>query len=214
MSGNCASGIAKIAIRPASVITIETTKARRGRSMKTFEIILAQLSRCGLCGSAGGRRFARRHRHAGPHLLDALDDHPLARLQAVPDHRLRALRGAERDPPRLHLVVLADHQHVGAGLIDLERRLRHRQHRLGRARLDPDADELAVDQQALGIGQLGAHRHRVGALVDLHVEEVDLARLVVQRAVRQRRPGPPAAPRRGCSRWYSISWRWATGKVT
>ena len=39
MSGYCASGIAKIAIRPASVITIEMTKASRGRSMKTFEII-------------------------------------------------------------------------------------------------------------------------------------------------------------------------------
>ncbi len=39
MSGYCASGIAKIAIRPASVITIEMTKASRGRSMKMFEII-------------------------------------------------------------------------------------------------------------------------------------------------------------------------------
>ena len=34
MSGNCATGIAEIAIRPASVITIEMTKASRGRSMK------------------------------------------------------------------------------------------------------------------------------------------------------------------------------------
>ena len=39
MSGNCATGIAVIAISPASVMTIETTKASRGRSMKTSEII-------------------------------------------------------------------------------------------------------------------------------------------------------------------------------
>ena len=42
MSGNCASGIAKIAISPASVMTIEMTKASRGRSMKTSEIIAAR----------------------------------------------------------------------------------------------------------------------------------------------------------------------------
>ena len=39
MSGNCAIGIAESAIRPASVMTIEMTMAKRGRSMKMPEII-------------------------------------------------------------------------------------------------------------------------------------------------------------------------------
>ena len=39
MSGYCASGIAKIASRPASVITIEMTNASRGRSMNTLAIM-------------------------------------------------------------------------------------------------------------------------------------------------------------------------------
>ena len=39
ISGNCAIGIAVMAMRPASVMTIEMTKASRGRSMKMPEII-------------------------------------------------------------------------------------------------------------------------------------------------------------------------------
>jgi hypothetical protein len=39
MSGNCAIGIAVIAMRPASVMTMAMTKASRGRSMKMPENI-------------------------------------------------------------------------------------------------------------------------------------------------------------------------------
>jgi len=39
ISGNCATGIWKIAMKPASVMTIDTTKASRGRSMKMPEIM-------------------------------------------------------------------------------------------------------------------------------------------------------------------------------
>jgi hypothetical protein len=41
MSGNCETGIEKIAISPASVMTIEITNASRGRSMNTEEITLS-----------------------------------------------------------------------------------------------------------------------------------------------------------------------------
>ena len=313
MSGYCASGIAKIAIRPATVITIEMTNARRGRSMKMLEIMalaltarlaaparsprrrawprqprrgrrlsawglarsgaglslgrrrpvrhdrrllarvrglaglgLGRLRRCGrrlpvggLAGScarlaslswrllvAGGRRLAAsrlgprgatfaspsgrlrvprgrhggplvggrdgrrrfgcRHRYAGSRLLDALDDHLVARLEARLDHDLRAGDGAQGDAPGLHLVVAADHQHEGAGLVDLDRRLRHREHLHRLAALDSHVDELAVDQSAIGIGERGPHRDGIGALIDLDVEEIDLARVLVRGAVGQR----------------------------
>ena len=70
MSGNCATGIAASAMRPASVMTIEMTKASRGRSMKTSEINVSA-------------RRCRRSRVAcddlaGPHLVDAVDDDLLA----------------------------------------------------------------------------------------------------------------------------------------
>ncbi len=38
MSGNCATGSRVMAMIPASVMTIEMTKASRGRSIKTSEI--------------------------------------------------------------------------------------------------------------------------------------------------------------------------------
>jgi hypothetical protein len=52
-------------------------------------------------------------------------------------------------PSGLHLVIAADHQNVGAGLVELDRRLRHGEHPFGLAALDPNADELAVDQNAV-----------------------------------------------------------------
>jgi hypothetical protein len=39
ISGNCAMGIAEIAIAPASVMTMAMTTANRGRSMKMLENI-------------------------------------------------------------------------------------------------------------------------------------------------------------------------------
>ena len=81
-------------------------------------------------------------------------------------------RAVTRAP--LDLVALADHQHVGAGLVDLERRLRHRQQRLrGALPGSPDAQELRLDQHAVGVWQLAARTVAVSVvLVDLHVEEV------------------------------------------
>ena len=73
ISGNCAIGIAAIAMMPASVMTMETTKASRGRSMKMPENI-----RLSFRGTT-----RRRHDLSGTHLLDALDDDLLALLEAA-----------------------------------------------------------------------------------------------------------------------------------
>ena len=115
MSGNCAIGICVSAISPASVMTTEMTTASRGRSMKMPDNI----------GSNPGLGFGRLNDLAGPHLLDALGDDQIAGSQglwspisSVPD----GLAGF--DPPDLHLVVLVDDQHEGAGLIELHRLLR------------------------------------------------------------------------------------------
>ena len=70
MSGNWACGMAPIAMMPASVITIEMTKANRGRSMKTLEIIA--YAPAGLVASPPPGRAAR------PDPLQAVDDHPVA----------------------------------------------------------------------------------------------------------------------------------------
>ena len=72
-------------IRPAMVMTMAMTMARRGRSTKTAEIMRP--------GSAGMRRGggqsrgggAGHHLHAGAHALYALGDHGLPLRQAADD---------------------------------------------------------------------------------------------------------------------------------
>src|SRR5207248_1344759 len=102
MSGNCATGMAAIARMPASVMTIETTNASRGRSMKMSEIISA----------ARRRQRGFLHDLAGPYLLDAVDDDLLALAQTRGDDDVGVLVRAGLDPPLLDLVLVVDHQQV------------------------------------------------------------------------------------------------------
>src|SRR5260370_11273328 len=146
MSGNWATGIAEMAMSPARVMTIAMTRARRGRSTKMAGIMRsAPGAGLGLAGLPwGGRWRVSRglpgdlHDLAGPHLLHAVDDDLLALLDAVLDDDVGALGRPGRDPALLDLVIGSHHQHVGAGLIDLQRRLRHDEARLLLALLDLD----------------------------------------------------------------------------
>src|SRR6059058_2514794 len=98
MSGNCATGMANIARRPASVITIEITKAKRGRSMKMLEIISWPLAALG----GQGRLL---HDLTRPHLLDAVDDHLVAFAQARGDDDVGVEVRPGLDAAHLHLVL-------------------------------------------------------------------------------------------------------------
>ena len=91
-----------MAIRPAMVMTMEMTKASRGRRMKTEERTIGSP-----CGWRGGppRRELRADSHARPQPLLALHDHPIAFLQAVVDGIEAVALGADLDAPLLGLVV-------------------------------------------------------------------------------------------------------------
>src|ERR1051326_6995773 len=116
MSGNCATGMRVIAMAPAMVMTM----ARRGRAMKTLEIMApsspsgALGRRCRLArrGAAGRGRLARRrcgcHRLSRTHALDAVDDHRVALVEAIGDDRHGRGRLAELDALLLRLVVAVD----------------------------------------------------------------------------------------------------------
>src|SRR3984957_12108348 len=106
---------------PASVSSMATTIARRGRSMKTPEIIL-RLSHARVGWRWRGRAGA--DLDAGPDALDPLGDHHLALLQPAGDHGRGGRRLAQLDPPLLHLVVGADNIDVVPLLVG--------QHRLAR----------------------------------------------------------------------------------
>src|SRR3954469_8734147 len=132
MSGNCACGMAPIAMIPASVMMIEMTKARRGRSMKTLESIAH--APAGLEGSGATRTASPGRTPARPldglppaDPLQPLDDHPVATFQAVLDDDVGPLPLADLDAPLLDLALAVDGQHVGPDLVGQERRLRHHQ---------------------------------------------------------------------------------------
>src|SRR5437660_10089693 len=89
--GYWAIGSSPAAMPASRMMTSEMTHARTGRSMKKRASTAGLLS--GLLGLRGQRLRGRdRHVHefrldrdARPHLLQAVDDHPLSRLQAVGD---------------------------------------------------------------------------------------------------------------------------------
>src|SRR4026207_1745812 len=76
-SGYCAIGRPISATRPMITITIESTVAKTGRSTKNFANIEYPLG-TRLRGLRLHADFLRRHRHAGAHALDAIDDDPVA----------------------------------------------------------------------------------------------------------------------------------------
>src|SRR5437868_12978255 len=115
MSGNCAIGIAVIAMMPASVMTMATTKASRGRSMKMPENI------------SGPRHDVRSDELTGTHLLDSLDDDQLSLLEAGGHDNVPTSLGAGRDAALLHLFRCVDHEDITAALVEQDGRLWNRQ---------------------------------------------------------------------------------------
>src|ERR1700731_2398683 len=159
-----------MAMSPARVMTMEMTKASRGRSTKMAEITGSS--------SLGDYRRALHHL-ARPHLLHAIDDDRLALLETGFDDDFRLLLRTGLDAADLCLVIVAYHQYVAAGLVDLERRLRDDEARLLRPLAHQHRHELAVDELPIGIGQRAAHGDRIRLLVDLRIGVVPHPRMRV-----------------------------------
>src|ERR1043165_3658504 len=81
-SGYSLTGSVTIAIRPAMKITIESTAAKIGRSMKKRDSRMILALRHGGVGRVLHGHHARRHLDAGPHPHEAVHDHLLTRLEA------------------------------------------------------------------------------------------------------------------------------------
>src|SRR5262245_25572260 len=173
MSGNCAIGIVVIAMMPASVMTMATTRASRGRSMKIPENI------------SGSRHDVRSDDLTGAHLLDAFDDDQLSLLEAGGHDNVPASLGTGGYAALLHLLRGVDHEDITAGLVDQDSRLWNRQRRLRLTAFHAHTHNPAWDQQTLRIRQLRPNRHGVGAGIDLDVEEIVDAGMWIDAAVGQ-----------------------------
>jgi len=184
MSGNCATGSAVSAITPAMVITVETTKASRGRRMNSDEIVMVTASaRAGAAGARVGVTVM-----PGRTRLLALDDDLLARLEPLGDGHHAVARHAGLHATLLGHVLVVHDIDVGAGLVDGDGGLWDGDHgrRLGVFENHPHG--LAVGQRRIGIVEGGAHDLAVGLGIDRDVDEVELALVLIKGAVGQPHP--------------------------
>src|SRR5689334_8560529 len=174
MSGNCAIGMAVIAIAPASVMTMAMTRASRGRSMKMPENISAHvlvvLSRRHARPGHDGETIrsdanissvygsgARRNNLPGPHLLDAFDDDQLSLLEAGSHDDVAALLDSGGNAAQLGLFRRVDDKGIAARLIELDRSLRNDESRSRRTPLRADAHHAPGNQKALGVWHLSPY---------------------------------------------------------
>src|SRR5690242_3770837 len=106
---------------PARTMAMAITQANTGRSMKNLAstarplLLLGRDGRCSRrCGGGGdcarlpGHRL---HRTARAGLLQAIDDHLFAALEALADDPVGACHGPGLHGQRRHLAVLADGHH-------------------------------------------------------------------------------------------------------
>ena len=164
-----------MAMMPASVMTMAMTKASRGRSMKMPENIrLSFPARRVAATTWPGRTFW---------MPSTMTSSPS--LRPLVTTMSRALLDAGRDAPQLDLLRVVDHEHVAAGLIELDGGLRNDQRRSRRAPFHRDADDPTGDQKTVRVRQLRPHRHRIRRGVDLDVEEVAEAGMRIGAAVGQ-----------------------------
>src|SRR3954462_10273395 len=130
ISGYCATGRRVKATAPRITITIETTAAKIGRSMKKCEIRMPVRLLClGLrAGRPGGRRLLRRDLLPRPRPHQAVDDDAVVGCDPVlDDAEIIVAQRSERDVFLHRGVVVADHQHEFADLLGADRRVRQQQ---------------------------------------------------------------------------------------
>src|SRR5437868_1715556 len=140
-----------------------------------------------LRGRRGGRISDLDHL-VRAHLLDTLDDYPLARLKAGDDLDLGIATLTDADAADNDPVLGVDEQDEIASLVELHSLLRDEQRGLRGGKLDLDRHELAVDQQQLWIGYDRAGDDGVGLGANLDVQEVDYPRLDIGTAVGELQP--------------------------
>src|SRR5512135_606078 len=178
ISGYSATGRRAAAMPPSRTMMTEMTHARTGRSMKNRASTAGPLS--GFFGLPGVCRERDRHVHefrldrdARPHLLQPVDDHLLARLQAVGDLAQTVMKCSQPDGAGDHLVLLVDNVEDLLALIGVEGALADQQRLVGPANGTPDAGEQPGDEDLLLVGERAAKSHGADPRVHLVVHEVN-----------------------------------------
>src|SRR5260221_2286580 len=193
-SGYSEMGRFFIAIRPATSISVESTPAKIGRSIKNLEIFIALLpaidadcflleTRCRQSRRAAsfhGHRF-RRHHIVRAYALQAVDDDVFTFAQAAADNAQAVDNGAQRDFAVVHLVVGIHHHHVFLVLVGADRLVIDQDGRFRRGAAGANARIHARCQFAVGVVENGADADGARGGVEPVVEgfEVALVRITL-----------------------------------
>src|SRR6476659_3824171 len=176
ISGYCAIGIEYSASAPAIVVTMAMTMASRGRSTKTEDSIKLASDRL--------RHWACSHRYSGTDPLQAVHDDLLAAGQPSVNHDVRAALGAGLNALDDGLAILDD-EHIDAPLVGDERSLGDDDLLVGGATLEIDPHQLPVDQPTVGVRNHRAGDDGIGSTIYRHIDEIDLAHVVVNCPIRE-----------------------------
>src|SRR5882757_6144744 len=182
MSGYCAKGRRVTATAPTITMTIETTAAKIGRSMKKCERRML----VDLALSRGGRRAlaVRRDLGARTRADEPVDDDVV--VGRDPRNHAQAINhGPERDVFRPRHIVGIDHQYELAHLLGADRGLRDQQSIRGRRSRHLQAREHAGREGALLVGEHRAGADRAGLTADRIVDELEHAGMREGRLVDQ-----------------------------
>ena len=172
-------------LRPGLAWQAPAWRARLGR----------RLLRSRLAGGRGARLAAGLpraglHRRAGADLLETLDHHRVAGLQAAGDDPVGLDGAAGGHRHLLDLVFLVDqHQALGAVGRALQRLLRHQQRLVVHALLQLHAHIHARQQHVVRVRHFGAQVDLTGGRVDRDAGEQELARVRILGTVLQHHRG-------------------------
>jgi hypothetical protein len=122
------------------------------------------------------------HLNSRPHKQQTVHDDQLVARQASIDHHAGIGRATRLHPLDRGLATL-DSKHVNAFLIGNQSGLRNHHFLFRLLAFDFDSNELSIDERAGRVRERGAHKYRVGVTIDLDIDEVDGAFLLVCRAV-------------------------------
>ena len=189
MSGNWAIGSRVMATAPMMTMTMEITIATIGRRMKKEPMAHFPPAGAGLAAGAGAASCFGTMVMPSRSRWKPSTHHALAALQALLDDPLAADLLAGGHLPGLDLVARAHHHDRVGALELLHRALRHEDGALHHLRLglhlavEPGAERLLRIRE----GQVDAKRAGLG--IDRAIDEEDLARVGVQRAVGEDQPG-------------------------
>src|SRR4051812_1766308 len=179
ISGYCATGNREKATAPRITMTIETTEAKIGRSMKKCDIRMppgpTNSRILGLRASRdrGSALLLRRDLHIWPDPHQAIDHDAVVRLDAILDDAQVVFdQWPERNVLLHRRVVGIDHQNELADLLGADRGIRHQQRCVGRRARHADAAKHAGGQHAILIREHGATADRARRPVDHVVDEI------------------------------------------